>query len=43
MLSGETQGNALPRYQSEEMKKLSISFCRVGIKPTIYRAYSHTL
>ena len=37
------QRRALPRYRSEEMKILNITFPRVGIEPTTSRVYSHTL
>ena len=34
MSNGENQNRILPRYQSEEMEILNISFRRVGIEPT---------
>ena len=38
-----TQRRALPPHQSEEMKILNISLPWVGIDPTTYGIYSHTL
>ena len=43
MLSGGTHRRALSRYQSEEMKILSISVPRMGIEPTTCRVCSTTV
>ena len=43
MLSAELNRRALPRYHSEEMKILNISFTPVGIELTTCRVHSRTL
>ena len=39
VLSGGTKRHALPRYQSEEMKRLNVSFPQVDIEFTICRTF----
>ena len=42
--SKEGRGNlCFARHQTEEMKMLNISFCRLEIEPTTCRVYNHTL
>ena len=43
VMSGGTQRRVYPRYESEEIKILCISFPRVVVGLTTYRVYSYTL
>ena len=42
-MSGGKQRRVLPPCKSEQMKKINISFPRVGIEPTTSRVYNYVV